>query len=189
MKKIIKFLLFTVIGILIVFIFFEIGNIIKKSNNNTEIINNANKIENQNSVENVTKVSQSERVNSIYDNPNIDYEELISKRTPDNVTLKLKSETLTKTGATFIITDKNEISYEYGEEYIIEKKKNGKWKKMFRRDIKLIYSDDLTYFVIRNVVAEHKYDWSKKYGELKKGEYRLGIKVADKYIYAEFTIE
>ena len=50
-----------------------------------------------------------------------------SNRRKENVNLEIKEETLTNTGATVIITDKNENPYGWGEPYFIEIEEGGIW--------------------------------------------------------------
>ena len=46
------------------------------------------------------------------------------------VTMAIKEGTLTKTGATVVITDVSGKKNVYGEEYRIDKLQNGKWKEL-----------------------------------------------------------
>lgn len=119
-----------------------------------------------------------------------EYKEKLKKRSIDNVILQVKEDTITRTGATFILTDKNEVFCNYGDEYIIEVKKNGKWEKQET------ITDGFTWQAFSmspgSEVSEVKKDWSRFYGELENGEYRLGISVytnKDEYVYAEFSIK
>lgn len=118
------------------------------------------------------------------------YREALKKRTIENITIQVKENTITKTGATFIISDRNEVFCDYGSEYKIEVKKNGKW------EMQKTITDDIIWESISfrpgKKVSEHKKDWSKVYGELQTGEYRLALKVYTnkyEYIYAEFSIK
>ena len=47
-----------------------------------------------------------------------------------NVSMEIKEGTLTKTGATVVITDKNETPYSYGEWFRIDEKDGDKWKEV-----------------------------------------------------------
>lgn len=119
------------------------------------------------------------------------YYENVANRTIDNVTLKVKEDTITRTGATFILTDKNKAFCEYGSKYKIEVKKNGQWEMHSPITSTIIW--DLSLGTPGTEISEVKKDWSKIYGNLKNGEYRLGISVYahedEEYVYAEFKIQ
>lgn len=55
------------------------------------------------------------------------YEYALRNRTVDNVTMRIKEETVSKTGTTFIVMDKNEASCGYSDEYRIDRKLFGIW--------------------------------------------------------------
>ena len=117
------------------------------------------------------------------------------------VNISIKEGTLTKTSATIIITEDIDYDISYGESFWIEKYnyKNSSWEK-----IKEICDNCAFNLIAYNVDANHPlelhHDWSKLYGELSTGLYRL-VKEAhfdsDRpinendtfYIWTEFTIE
>lgn len=116
----------------------------------------------------------------------------------ENVTMTIKEGTLTKTGATVIITDISGDDNTYGEFFRIDKKENNKWKKV-DVVVKGNYGFHMVgYEVNEDNILEMKIDWNWLYGELDTGEYRL-VKSAsvsknnsylgEKYIYVEFSIE
>lgn len=118
------------------------------------------------------------------------YNENLKNRSIDNVTLKVKENTITRTGATFILTDNNEVFCNYGSEYIIEVKNNGKWEIL--ETITAGVTWDLSSMRPSSKISEIRKDWSKIYGELENGEYRLGINVytnKEEYVYAVFNIK
>ena len=98
---------------------------------------------------------------------------------------------ITKTGATIIISDISEQENTYGEWFRIDKKTNGFWEELKPIDDNYAFKD-IAYKIGENNKLEMNIDWSKLYGELKSGEYRL-IKdlYNDGHIYlsVEFTIE
>lgn len=118
--------------------------------------------------------------------------------TLDNVNIEIKKETLTKKGATVIITNKSDSKIAFGEYYRIDKKEDQKWTKM-----KSINKNDLMILNINEIEGEKSIekniDWSELYGTLRKGDYRLvkeiyGQKQTDgvtigEYIAVEFIIE
>lgn len=119
-----------------------------------------------------------------------EYIDNLNARSIDNVTIEVKKDSITTTGATFVVTDKNKEFCTYGDEYHIEVKKNGKW------EIQMPVVDSILVeaYVAQPTksVYEIKKDWSTIYGELENGEYRLALKMMankEEYAYAEFTIE
>lgn len=83
----------------------------------------------------------------------------------DMVVSELKSGTLKKTKATFIL--KNNITY--GDEYKIEKKINNNWQ-----ELKGKLDFDLPAYNLKYMNSvELKLDWKNGYGSLDKGQYRL----------------
>lgn len=124
--------------------------------------------------------------------------ELVEEEILENVTMTIKEGTLTKTGATVIITDISGDDNTYGEFFRIDKKENNKWKKV-DVVVKGNYGFHMVgYEVNEDNILEMKIDWNWLYGELDAGEYRL-VKSAsvsknnsylgEKYIYVEFSIE
>lgn len=120
----------------------------------------------------------------------------------NNVIMTIKEGTLTKTSATVIITDTNETPYSaYGVDYIIEKKKNNSWVELKPLSS---FSEDSSYnenavIMGENKVLEMSLDWSKRYGTLDNGKYRIvknqqrteekTKKIIYDYFYVEFDIE
>lgn len=112
----------------------------------------------------------------------------------DNVSMKIKDGTLTKTGATIIITDTNKEHYDYGLPFRLDKKENGVWKLL-----EVTGNGAFTlpaYGVDKNNQLELNQAWDHIYGELKSGEYRLvkDVCISDgcnekKYFSVEFTIK
>jgi len=113
-----------------------------------------------------------------------------SKRKTENVKLEIKQGTLTKTGATVIITDKNENPYGWGEPYFIEVDEGGFWARLkYLSNFSWI---EIAYALDENGQYEQKINWNDLYGELPPGNYRLGKNVYDDgyiNVYVEFTIE
>ena len=113
-----------------------------------------------------------------------------SDRKTENVKLEIKEGTLTNTGATVIITDKNENPYGWGVPYFIEIEEDGIWAELENLlDFAWI---EIAYELDENGQYEQTINWENYYGELKPGNYRLGKNVYDNgYInfYVEFTIE
>ncbi len=107
------------------------------------------------------------------------------------VSMSIKENTLTKTGATIIISDISEPKNTYGEWFRIDKKTNGFWDELKSIDENYGFND-IGLIVGEDDKLEINADWSKKYGELEKGEYRLVKELYDGehiYLAVEFTIE
>jgi len=113
-----------------------------------------------------------------------------SDRKAENVKLEIKEGTLTNTGATIIITDKNKNPYGWGVPYFIEIEEDGLWVELENLlDFAWI---EIAYELDENGQYEQTINWENYYGELKPGNYRLGKNVYDNgYInfYVEFTLE
>ena len=120
-------------------------------------------------------------------------------KTDDAVTMVIKEGTLTNTGATVIITDLSDDENSYGAYFWIERKIDGKWKK-----VKYLHSDLGSTMPSFSVNEDHTLElhcnWDYEYGALENGEYRLikdyfpklnrPITENDKkYVIVEFTIE
>ena len=96
----------------------------------------------------------------------------------DDISLRVKNETITSKGATFIMKNISENEYEYGADWYIEYKDNDHWK-----ELETITGDPLVWTAIAYVIKpneekELNIDWSYGYGELKKGTYRFMKKVS-----------
>lgn len=106
----------------------------------------------------------------------------------ENVSMIIKNKTLTKTGATIIITDLSGNDNTYGESYRIDKNENGKWKEL--KPIIKDYAWNLVgYTVDENNKLELEHNWEWLYGKLENGKYRLVKDVNNKYISVEFEID
>lgn len=89
----------------------------------------------------------------------------------EGVSITIKKGSLTKTGATIIITDINKEKYDYGSSFRIDVKKNDSWVEVEK--IGDAYFNMIAYSVDESNKLELKQDWSYIYGELNKGKYRL----------------
>lgn len=116
----------------------------------------------------------------------------------ENASMVIKDCTLTKTGATVIITDTNkEEEHTYGDSFRIDKKDNDKWENL-KPIIENYGFNAIGYHVDENNELEMKINWDWLYGELENGEYRLvkdaAINKNDSYlgsgvVYVEFSIK
>lgn len=108
---------------------------------------------------------------------NVSYEIVVKVHHIDGVSMKIKDNTLTDTSMIVVIEDLNKEKYTFGQEFYIEKKDNGRWKKL--ETITDNYGfNEMGYLVGDDNLLEMKQDWSSMYGKLLKGHYRLV-----KYVY------
>lgn len=103
-----------------------------------------------------------------------------------DITIEIKEDSLTSTGATIIITDLSKNNNSYGDWYRIDKKINDKWKELKSEQS---WFNLPGYYVDENNKLELKVDWEAMYGRLDNGEYRLVKEVNNKYIACEFIIK
>ena len=108
-----------------------------------------------------------------------------------NVTLKVKEDTLTKTGATFILENNKNNAINYTIAYEIEAKRDNKWYKLgiindFIEEIYEVDAKSTDQIII---------DWKNSYSKLPKGEYRVINEITVPatyelfYVAGEFTIK
>ena len=108
-----------------------------------------------------------------------------------NVTLKVKEDTLTKTGATFIIENNKNNAINYTIAYEIEAKRDNKCYKLgiINEFIEEIYEVDA------KSTDQIIIDWKNSYSKLPKGEYRVIKEITVPatlelfYVAGEFTIK
>lgn len=117
-----------------------------------------------------------------------------TERDMSKVKMAIKDEEVTSEGIEIIIEDKNETPYVYDSWFEIEKLENNEWKKLQYRDDYV--SDDIGYmiYVLKDGKLEEKINWSKEYGILDRGKYKLIKRCIDedniyKYIEIEFEIK
>lgn len=129
----------------------------------------------------------------------ISFSKVADEKILEGATMIIKSGTLTKTGATILITDVNKDEvHTYGEDFRIDKKEDGEWTHL-DLERKGFAIKDIGYNVDKNNELEMKIYWGWIYGTLEKGEYRLvkeatineedGAYLGTAVIYAEFTIK
>ena len=107
----------------------------------------------------------------------------------DGINMVIKDGTLTKTGASIIITDttNQDNTYSGGCDYRIDKKINNNWQEM--KKIKNLPYTMQAFIVDENNKLEFDIDWSITYGELETGEYRLVKNTDIENKLYEFTVE
>ena len=106
-----------------------------------------------------------------------------------NVTMNIKENTLTKSGAAIIITDNNKVKYTYEEYYKLEKRIDHIWYEL--KPSGDVLFNEMGYLVDDNNELEMNIDWSKTYGNLTSGKYRIIKRIYDgeyKYFSVEFDL-
>ena len=106
-----------------------------------------------------------------------------------NVTMNIKENTLTKSGATIIIKDNNKVKYTYEEYYKLEKRIDHIWYEL--KPSGDVLFNEMGYLVDDNNELEMNIDWSKSYGNLTSGKYRIIKRIYDgeyKYFSVEFDL-
>lgn len=108
-----------------------------------------------------------------------------------NVTLKVREETLTNKGATFVLENNRKDIIDYTLAYEIEAKRDNKWYKLgiINEFVEEIYEVDA------KSTDQIIVDWENTYLKLPKGEYRLVKEISVPstlelfYVAGEFTIK
>lgn len=109
----------------------------------------------------------------------------------DEITLKVKEDTLTKKGATFILENNRKEAINYNSAYTIEVKRANVWHEL---NIINEFVDE-TYEVDPKSTDQITIDWESSYLKLPKGEYRVIKEITVPstlelfYVAGEFTIK
>lgn len=101
------------------------------------------------------------------------------KISQNDVTMTIKDGTLTNSGATLVLINNSDKSFQYGNPYEIEIKKEGEWHKI---NVELNFTMPVFQLSAREN-KEIEINWENGYGKLAKGTYRI-IKEID-YEYEE----
>ena len=110
------------------------------------------------------------------------------------VSLSIKEDTLTNTGAILVLKNDGDVDVEYGNPYEIEIKKDGQWHKI---NVELNFT--LPSFSLKSKeTKELELNWENGYGKLVSGDYRIikGFDIEKEdgtfetfYVSVEFIIE
>lgn len=189
-----------ILYVLVIFLITLIWYLFEHSNKNTITNNEQKYIENvthdvpiivqEDSTNGLDFSSMSEEEIQEYENW---WREAKDRRTHNNVVMEIKSGTLTNLSVTLIISDNNEVPYEYGSSYRLDKKEKEGWKEVKRKLKFFNITDTISlgyeyYKVGKDGKVEITINWEEKYGKLKKGEYRLVKFIDNEEIYIEFVI-
>lgn len=104
----------------------------------------------------------------------------------EDITMEIKEGTLTKTGATIVITDLSGKNNTFSKEFRIDQKRGGKW---YRLKDKSKNEVDVMPGQEEDKKLEQELNWEKNYGTLSDGYYRIVKKINNKDIVVEFEIE
>ena len=113
----------------------------------------------------------------------VEVDEIIFNRDKEKVTIEVLADTVTQNGLTIVITDKNEDPYGWGKSYKIQRKLGDEWKELI--PITEMYFEEIAYVLDENGQYKQNINWSKYYGKLEKGIYRVVKDTYDKG-YAHF---
>ena len=189
-KKLIIALTLVIVVLVAIIVYLLLNNAENKNVNTTsggEEVVAINAINDENAINELYKLNDryanltSEQIN-----------EMIEKRSIDKVSAVIKEGTLTKEGATVVITDKNDYPYSYGEDFDIQKLKDGKWEDL--KSIGNSYINDIAHVIKEDRTTEMNLNWKSKYGELETGHYKLILEVTQNdsskaTVSTEFDIE
>lgn len=152
----------------------------KSLNREIEDLKNQIKKDNLASVTNSTSAYIPEGMPVAEPNENLESEPPQTEfhRNLENVTIEVLEDTITRESAEILITDKNEEFYGWGEDFRLEKKKNGNWERMETVGDNLIFNA-LAYLPKENGELKMKVNYGKYYGTLENGIYRIVKSVYD----------
>lgn len=105
----------------------------------------------------------------------------------EDITMEIKEGTITKTGATIVITDLSGKNNTFSKEFRIDQKRGGKWYTL--KDNSKNEVDVMTGQKEEDKKLEQELNWEKNYGTLSDGYYRIVKKINNKDIVVEFEIE
>ena len=106
----------------------------------------------------------------------------------EDITMEIKEGTLTKTGATIVITDLSGKNNTFSKEFRIDQKRGGKWytlKDKSKNEVDVVAGQKGE----ENKKLEQELNWEKNYGTLSDGKYRIVKEINNKDIVVEFEIE
>lgn len=104
----------------------------------------------------------------------------------EDITMEIKEGTLTKTGATIVITDLSGMNNTFSKEFRIDQKRGGKWytlKDKSKNEVNVVAGQE------EDKKLEQELNWEKNYGTLSDGYYRIVKEINNKDIIVEFEIE
>lgn len=91
------------------------------------------------------------------------------KISQNDVIMTIKEGTLTNKSATLVLTNNSDKSFQYGNPYEIEIKKEGEWHKI---NVELNFTLP-AFHLLPKESKEIELNWENEYGKLSKGTYRI----------------
>lgn len=118
---------------------------------------------------------------------NINYNNINNEYITDykKIFLSIKPNTLSRYGATLVITDTNENKNSFTKWYRIDKKENNEWIELEILNSNSDIYEENAFLTDSYGILEFKIDWSNLYGELKNGIYRI---IKENNLTVEFEI-
>ena len=105
-------------------------------------------------------------------------EEIDFNREKEKVTIEVLMDTVTRKGATIVITDKNENPYGWGKSYKLQQKIVDEWYNMAPQT-EMIF-EEIAYILDEHGQFRQNIDWTRYYGELGNGTFRIVKDTYDK---------
>ena len=110
-------------------------------------------------------------------------EEIDFNRKKEKVIIEILMDTVTRNGATIVITDKNETPYGWGKSYKLQQKIADEWYNMAPQT-EMIF-EEIAYIPDENGQINQNIEWTRFYGELGNGTFRIVKDTYDK-VYINF---
>jgi len=179
----------------------NINSSYRSANSNNELSENSNTSTNR--VSNTNSSNTSLRNNAIDNTTEINKDANNTVQAPSNssgvdiiakdknkVSIEIVSSTLTLTGGTIKITDKNNTPYNWGPAYKLQIKQDGAWTDM--TPLREMVFEQIEYNLDENGQVDEQIDWTEDYGTLEPGSYRI-VKTTyyeekELNYYAEFLV-
>lgn len=111
------------------------------------------------------------------DNSGIKASDLKFDRSPENVTIEILEDTITRKSAEILITENNENSYGWGKSFRLQRKINGSWEEV--ETIRDLAFTEIAFNLDENNQLKMKVNYGDYYGELENGIYRIVKPVYD----------
>ena len=105
-------------------------------------------------------------------------EEIDFNREKEKVTIEVLMDTVTRKGVTIVITDKNENPYGWGKSYKLQQKIVDEWYNMAPQT-EMIF-EEIAYILDEHGQFRQNIDWTRYYGELGNGTFRIVKDTYDK---------
>ena len=102
----------------------------------------------------------------------------------DKVTIEILNDTITRNSVDILVTDLNETQFGWGDEFWIQKKNNGVWEYVPFKDPDCIRTFVTLYHLDENHQTRMHIDFTKDYGTLENGFYRIVKRVyTNQFVY------